>query len=255
MDVPNLRWLNLLFTSSWFIFTGLNVDWILVNAETPRKYVILNFARLCLVWVTICLIWFVWELWYIWAACGAAAVFLYWGEYHLLRAIIHEQACSPNAIERAWVLLDPLNYLIDGVGRAQSANQPMLYRLAHWVFCFFRVVGLTILICIGFVHHEFITAWSCYKHAPIEDFVLGYCPAYSHNFHDQWVCSDPRYRFSRGCMDEPPNASWDSQPRTVHFLLLLFTIDLAVYAITSLYLDLEELPPPPGSMQSRKLMP
>jgi hypothetical protein len=240
METLNSRWLNLLFTSGWFIFAGLNGDWVVADDPHSRKYVVLSFARLSVMWAAIGLTWFGWKMWYVWLPCGAAALLLYWGEYVHLRAIVREHGSSPNTVERAWILLDPLNYLIDGIGRPQDAKQRMLYRVAHWFFCFFRIVGATTLICIGLVHKEFITAWSCYKHAPIDDFVLGYCPAYSHNFHDQWVCSDPRYRFSRGCLNEPPNASWDSQPRTVHVLLLVFTVDLAVYAITSLYLGLED---------------
>ena len=209
-----------------------------MNDANHRTYTALCAARLGLLWTAVGLLWLTTLSWYIWGACGVAATVLYMCEFVHLQTVTNKYVCIPSAADKMWILLDPINYLTDAIGRVQTSHAPMLLRVAHWAFALFRLVGATILAGVAMVHGEFVTAWSCYKHAPIEEFVLGYCPAYTHNFHDQWVCSDPRYRFSRGCLDEPPNASWDSQPKTVHYLLLAFTFDLAVYSVMMLYVEL-----------------
>jgi len=160
--------------------------------------------------------------WYIAPALIAAALGLYVAEFFIIRAIFKRSQRKHFDTDHRineffvyfFVAIDPTNFLFD----TTAATEGNLAFYTHIAQVVVRCLVAAVLISIELVWKSYRKAWSCYLNdAPISQYTQGYCPAYTHTWHESWACAGEGItRDTAACRDMPTTGKWAERPHTFH---------------------------------------
>jgi hypothetical protein len=209
-----------------------------------KQLVAVSLGRLLALYSTIVTAMFTPEFfhWFVAPALFAASMALYVTEFFIIRSIFkrsdRKQFDTNHRINEFFVYfcvaIDPANFLFDTTATTKG-NVAFYTHIAQVVV---RCLLTAILISIEVVWKSYKKAWSCYlDDAPISHYTQGYCPAYTHTFHESWACAGEGItRDTAACRDMPTTGKWAERPHTFHVVALMLALLYGFHA-ASIVLD------------------
>lgn len=124
---------------------------------------------------------------------------------------------------------DPINYALDTTSVARKDWQFVL----HVVTSIIRISFVGFIVIIATIWTDYERAWGCYQDGTTIDHYNTYCPAYTHDYFNNFQCaSDKIYDETSQCKNlRGASAAWQEKPPVYHVAIGMAAHMYAVHVV------------------------